>query len=39
VALPGHDVLEKAAQFEQNPALLKLLTEPDDDIEVERSGA
>ena len=37
VALPGHDVLEKAAEFEQNPALLKRLATPeDDDIEAER---
>jgi hypothetical protein len=36
VALPGEDVLAKAAQFEQNPALLKLLAVPDDDIESER---
>jgi len=37
VALPGHDVLAKAAQFEQNPALLKRLAAPDDDdIDAER---
>lgn len=32
VALPGHDVLDKAAQFEQNPALLKRLAASDDDV-------
>lgn len=32
VALPGHDVLEKAALFERNPALLKALAEPHDDM-------
>lgn len=37
VPVPGHDVLEKAVEFEQNPALLRRLAVPDDDeTEAER---
>lgn len=35
VALPGLDVLVKAEQFEQNPALLRALAVPDEDAEGE----
>lgn len=35
VALPGLDVLAKAEQFEQNPALLTALAAPDDEAEGE----
>lgn len=35
VALPGHDVLAKAAEFEKNPALLKSLPAPHDDMDID----
>ena len=36
VPVPGQDVLHKASAFEQNPALMKLIAAPDDDVETER---